>query len=129
MAIYWVHQGHEAEHFAWSTQQVFDLYEHGRGFEERSHAHTALYHSPTAQYRDEDPVPLELALDHRYAGLVSLHLDRAEGVKHPQFEEWFATEAAFNAVYGKSDREAHEDADSNTSKVERLVVREITFVS
>ncbi len=44
-------------------------------------------------------------------------------------EEWFATEAAFNAVYGKSDREAHEDADSNTSQVERLVVREITVVS
>lgn len=43
-------------------------------------------------------------------------------------EEWFATEAEFNAVYGRSDREAHEDADANTSRVERLVVREITYV-
>lgn len=43
-------------------------------------------------------------------------------------EEWFATEAEFNAVYGRTDRDAHEDADANTSLVERLVVREIPFV-
>lgn len=43
-------------------------------------------------------------------------------------EEWFATEAEFDAVYGKSDRDAHDDADANTSRVERLVVREITYV-
>jgi uncharacterized protein (TIGR02118 family) len=43
-------------------------------------------------------------------------------------EEWFPTEAAFNAVYGKEDRDAHEDADSNTSRVQRLVVREIKYV-
>ena len=43
-------------------------------------------------------------------------------------EEWFPTEAAFNAVYGKEDRDAHEDAESNTSRVERLVVREIKYV-
>jgi hypothetical protein len=92
VAVYWVHKNHEAEHFEWSTKQVFDLYENGRGFDERTHAHTALYHSPTAHYRDDDPVPLELALDHRYRGLVSIHVDRAEGVKHPAFEEWFATD-------------------------------------
>jgi EthD domain len=42
-------------------------------------------------------------------------------------EEWFATEAAFAAVYGKEDRDAHDDAEAHTSRVERLVVREITF--
>jgi hypothetical protein len=90
VAVYWVHKGHEAEHFAWSTQQVFDLYANGRGFDERTHAHTALYTFQGAQYRDADPVPIELALDHHYAGLVSVHVDRAEGVKHPEFDEWFA---------------------------------------
>jgi hypothetical protein len=92
VAVYWVHKGHEAEHFAWSTQQVFDLYANGRGFDERTHAHTALYTFQGAQYRDDDPVPVELALDHRYAGMVSVHVDRAEGVKHPEFDEWFAGE-------------------------------------
>lgn len=92
LATYWVHKGHEAEHFAWSTRQVFDLYSHGRGFDERTHAHTALYTFAAAHYRDADPVPVELALDHRYPGLVSIHVDRAEGVRHPQLEEWLAAE-------------------------------------
>ncbi|HKY13331.1 MAG TPA: hypothetical protein VJM33_00300 [Microthrixaceae bacterium] len=92
VAVYWVHKGHEAEHFEWSTKQVFDLYEHGRGFDERTHAHTALYTYQGTEYRDDDPVPVELALDHRYRGLVSVHVDRAEGVKHPAFDEWFAAE-------------------------------------
>jgi hypothetical protein len=92
VAVYWIHKDHEAEHFAWSTQQVFDLYANGRGFDERTHAHTALYTFQGAQYRDADPVPIELALDHRYAGMVSIHVDRAEGIKHPELDEWFADE-------------------------------------
>ncbi len=43
-------------------------------------------------------------------------------------EEWFPTEAAFNAVYGKENRDAHEDSVSNTGRIQRLVVKEITFV-
>jgi hypothetical protein len=94
LATYWVHKGHEAEHFAWATAQVHELYQHGRGFDERSHAHTALYTHQRDHYRDDDPVPVELALDHRYAGLVSIHVDRNEGVKHPAFEEWFESDGA-----------------------------------
>jgi hypothetical protein len=43
-------------------------------------------------------------------------------------EEWFPTEAAFNAVYGKENRDAHEDSVSNTGRIQRLVVREVTYV-
>ena len=43
LATYFIHKGHEAEHFAWANKQVFELYENGRGFEERHHAHTSLY--------------------------------------------------------------------------------------
>ena len=92
LATYFVHRGHEAEHFAWATAQVHELYGNGRGFEERTHAHTALYSHQQDTYRDADPVPIELALDHRYAGLVSVHVDRADGVKHPAFQEWFDDE-------------------------------------
>ena len=35
-----------------------------------------------------------MALDHPYAGLVSVHVDRAEGVAHPEFAEWFRSNAA-----------------------------------
>ena len=92
LATYWIHAGHEAEHFAWATPQVHALYANNRGFEHRPHAHTALYTHQRDWYRDADPVPVTLALDHRYAGLVSVHVDRAEGVKHPQFDEWFEAE-------------------------------------
>ena len=94
LATYFVQKGHEAEHFAWTSPQVFELYKEGRGFEERIHAHTALYTHQKPFYRDDDGVPVELALDHRFAGLVSVHVDRAEGVKHPQFDEWFEAEGA-----------------------------------
>ena len=48
--------------------QVNALYADGRGFAERRHIHTVLFDHLGAQYRDEDPVPIELALDHGYDG-------------------------------------------------------------
>jgi hypothetical protein len=92
LATYWVHKGHEAEHFDWATKQVHELYSHDRGFDERSHVHTALYTHQRDTYRDADPVPVELALDHGFAGLVSVHVDRAVDVKHQRFDEWFGAE-------------------------------------
>lgn len=92
LATYWIHAGHEAEHLAWATPQVHALYANDRGFEHRTHAHTALYTHQRDWYRDPDPVPITLALDHRYAGLVSVHVDRVEGVKHPAFDDWFEAE-------------------------------------
>jgi len=89
LATYFIHKGHEAEHFAWATAQVHELYGNGRGFDERTHAHTALYFHRRDWYRDEDPVPVHLALDHRYAGLVSIHVDRAEGVSAADYDDWF----------------------------------------
>src|ERR1041385_7279522 len=80
LAIYWVHEGHHDEHFQWANKQVFHLYAEGRGFQERTHVHTVLFNYEGAQYRDADPVPVELALDHPYAGLVTVFIDRAAGV-------------------------------------------------
>ena len=82
LATYWVEKEHWPEHFEWSTGQVFKLYEAGRGFDERTHAHTVLYTFQTAFYRDDDGVPVELALDHRFGGLVSIHVDRAALVRY-----------------------------------------------
>ena len=75
LAIYWVHEGRHDEHFAWSIDQVVGLYRSGRGFEHRVHAHTALLHEPRFHYRDDDPVPVELALDHPYRGLAVVAVD------------------------------------------------------
>lgn len=80
LATYWVLDGKQAEHFGWAGEQVVELYTNNRGFMERQHAHTVLLNKPEHHYRDADPVPIELALDHGYAGLAVVAVDPAEGV-------------------------------------------------
>jgi hypothetical protein len=82
LSIYWVHAGHEDEHFAWARKQVYRLYSDGRGFSERSHAHTRLYDFDQAHYRESDGVPIELALDHCYGGLVVIASEPSTGSSH-----------------------------------------------
>jgi hypothetical protein len=82
VAIYWVEKGHHADHFdVWARHQVRELYAEGRGFAERKHTHTVLYDHVGATYRDSDAdaVPVELALDHGYDGLVIVWLDGRGG--------------------------------------------------
>ncbi len=93
LATYFIHGGHEAEHFDWANKQVFELYANDRGYEGRVHAHTALYFA-VGDHRGDSPVPAHMALDHPYAGLVSIHLDRPEGVRHEAYSEWFGAEVA-----------------------------------
>jgi hypothetical protein len=80
VAIYWVEKGHHTEQFDdWAVPQVHWLYGNGRGFPERTHVHTVLFNHIDAVYRDEDPVPVELALDHAYDGIVLIWLDGRDG--------------------------------------------------
>lgn len=90
LATYFVHKGHEAEHFAWANKQVFELYANGRGFDERRHAHTVLYFTTGDDHRDPDGVPAHMALDHPYSGLVSIHVDRLGDTTHAEFTAWFS---------------------------------------
>jgi hypothetical protein len=58
---------------------VHSLYASGRGFNERSHVHTVTFDYVGTTYRDPDPVPVELALDHHYAAIVGVWLDGRAG--------------------------------------------------
>jgi hypothetical protein len=81
VAIYYVERGHHLDHFeAWARPQVRDLYAQGRGFAERRHIHTVLFDFLGAAYRDDDPVPVELSLDHGYDGLVIAWFDAMDGL-------------------------------------------------
>ena len=80
LSIYWVHEDHEDDHFGWASTQVRWLYDNGRGFNHRNHAHTALYSLVARHHRDADGVPLELALDHGYDGLGVVVVEPTEGV-------------------------------------------------
>ena len=93
LAIYWVHEGRHREHFAWSIDQVVGLYKDGRGFNNRIHAHTVLLHEPWSHYRDDDPVPVELALDHPYQGLAVVAVDPADGTGAEEFNDHLRTVA------------------------------------
>ena len=80
VAIYFVEAGHHEEHFSgWARPQVNVLYGEGRGFSERRHIHTVLYDHIGAAYRDPDPVPVALALDARYDGLIAVWMDVRNG--------------------------------------------------
>jgi hypothetical protein len=82
IAIYWVEKGHHDEHFEdWAVPQVRDLYANGRGFSERHHVHTSMFDHIGSRYRDDDPVPIDLALDRGYPGLVVLWWDGPEGTE------------------------------------------------
>jgi hypothetical protein len=75
VAIYWVEADHHKDWDDWALPQVTQLYANGRGFLERSHVHTATFDHVGAAYRDADPVPVELALDHCYDAIVAVWLD------------------------------------------------------
>lgn len=80
VAIYWVERGHHADHFDdWARPQVRWLYGEGRGFAERRHIHTVLFDHLGAFYRDADPVPVDLALDASYDGVVLAWFDGRDG--------------------------------------------------
>ncbi len=93
LATYWVLDGKHDEHFAWAGEQVIDLYMNDRGFMEREHAHTVLVDKPEHHYRDDDPVPIELAFDANYAGLAVVAVDPADGVSDDELGDHLETEA------------------------------------
>jgi hypothetical protein len=90
--VYYVLDGHHDEWFEWSTPQVHRLYEADRGFASRTHYNTGTYRHAWRAYRDADPVPLELALDHRYGGLVAQFVEPAQGEDQAAVDRWFDAE-------------------------------------
>jgi hypothetical protein len=93
VAIYWIHADHFDDHRAWAGDQVRWLYQNGRGFTARTHVHTLLYDLDWTVHRDADPVPVELALDHGYAGMVSVAVRRAPGVAADALDVWWRERA------------------------------------
>ncbi len=80
VGVYWVLDGFHDLWNKWSVRQVRQLHAKNRMFEHRDHIHTLLYKFEWEFGRDEDGVPIELALDHNYPGFVAVWVDAAEGV-------------------------------------------------
>ncbi len=92
VALYWVLDGYFDVWNKWALRQVNALHAAGRMFAERDHVHTLLYHFQWEHRRDPDGVPVELALDHPYRGLVVDFIDRDESVTNEELWSWLRTE-------------------------------------
>ncbi|MEW6272141.1 MAG: hypothetical protein AB1689_22900 [Thermodesulfobacteriota bacterium] len=88
VAMYWIHEGRFDDYRTWGNEQAHWLYRNGRGFEQRTHVHTLMYHLDWVHYRDADPVPLALALDHRFPGMATVAVLRREGVPQEHLDTW-----------------------------------------
>lgn len=80
LAIYWVHEPEMEDAEAWARTQVGQLYADGRGFAEREHVHTFQYLPDSTVWAAPDGVPLELAHDHHYGGLVTVMIEPADNI-------------------------------------------------
>jgi hypothetical protein len=81
VAVYWVLDGYHDVWNKWAVRQVRALHDAGRMFAERDHVHTLLYRFEW-EHRPDDGVPVELALDHPFDGLVAVWVDGAPGVSN-----------------------------------------------
>jgi len=77
LSIYWVLENQDDP--TWASRQVQWLYANGRGFDKRTHVHTGIYQYVSTAHRDDDGVPVELALDHHYGGLGAVMVEPAPG--------------------------------------------------
>jgi hypothetical protein len=82
LAVYWVLDEHHDEWNEWGVEQVNWLHEHDRMFAERDHIHTALYEYAGELNADGSTMPVELALDRHYPGIVAMigEADDIDGV-------------------------------------------------
>ena len=89
LAVYWVLDGTHDAWNRWSVDQVQMLHKSGRMFQERDHIHTVLYEYRWDVGRDADGVPVELALEHNYAGMIAVIGERAESTDMADVDAWF----------------------------------------
>ncbi len=92
LALYWVLADHHDDWNRWAVDQVNWLHANGRMNPHREHVHTALYDRALVVERDADGVPIELALDHRYPGLVAVVGESPEGVDPAATLAWMRDE-------------------------------------
>jgi hypothetical protein len=92
VAVYWVLDGYHDVWNRWALRQVNALHAAGRMFQERDHVHTLLYDFAWEHRREPDGVPVELALDHPYRGLVAVFVDRSDDITNDELWSWLRSE-------------------------------------
>lgn len=80
LALYWILAGHHDEAQDWATVRVKALHAHDRMFSMRKPVHAGFYAARFALSHDPDGVPVELALEHPYAGVGLTMFEASESV-------------------------------------------------
>ena len=96
MALYWIEAGQHEAAENWAVERVNALNSADR-MHPRDQAHGGFYDRHWSWERDADGVPLDLALDHPYSGLLMVCIDRAESVPPAELEHWHR-ECFFNSL-------------------------------
>ena len=96
LALYWVLDGMLADWNRWAYRQLKQLHVDSRMFPDRDHVHTLLYTRDAVQYRDPDPVPAALALDHPFKGLTVV-IGEATGDRS-EMDAWYDEQALFESA-------------------------------
>jgi hypothetical protein len=91
LAIYWILAGKFDDWTRWGVDQVNWLHANDRMFAERDHIHTLMYRFGEERVPSGGGVPAELALDHRFRGLVTVISEPAEGKSLDDVAAWFAS--------------------------------------
>jgi len=80
LALYWILGGHHDETQDWATVRVKALHANDRMFSMRKPVHAGFYASCFAVSHDPDGVPIEVALEHPYAGVGLTMFEASESV-------------------------------------------------
>jgi hypothetical protein len=91
LTLYWILAGHHGEAERWSIEQVQRLIATDRMLPGRRPVHAGFYRHRWTASRDADGVPAELALDHPYAGVALVMLDRAPAAA-AELDRWLRDE-------------------------------------
>jgi hypothetical protein len=85
--VYYILDGAHDAWLDWATPQLHALYAADRGFQARTHYNTGVYRHRWRAYRDRDPIPVELALDVRYPGMVAFFVEPTGAQE--AVDDWF----------------------------------------
>src|SRR3954447_4802158 len=91
VALYWVLAGKFGEWMRWGTDQVNWLHANDRMFPHRDHVHTTMYKFRGEGHADADGVPVELALDRGYPGLVMMIAEPSVGNDAATLGDWITS--------------------------------------
>jgi len=89
LALYWILGGHHDDAQAWATDRVKALHDHGRMFSLRKPVHAGFYASRFAVSHAPDGVPIEVALEHPYAGVGLTLFEASESAGREKLAQAF----------------------------------------